>query len=135
MLDRASNIFLKFLSEQPGKYYSYYEDVDYPDSLGDKDSFLALTRYLESLNYIEYIKSTSGAILGVRLSHVGTNRREFSRMAFKAYLKDKWIDILALTIAAIALIVSIIALSKPPQVIRETQSAKPEKASETRSMV
>lgn len=70
-------------------------------------------RFLKELGYVEYKSTQSGIYVGFHLSHKGLHHSEFKRIDFKKYLADKWIDFLALVVAAIALIISIVAIAKP----------------------
>ena len=70
-------------------------------------------RFLKELGYVEYATTKDGFPVGFHLSHKGLHYAEFKRIDFQKYLADKWIDFLALIVAAIALIISIVAIAKP----------------------
>lgn len=110
MLDKTSKCFLNYLEKQPQQRIMYYEDPEYPDEIGDKNKFFAVIRYLEGLGYLEFIKNQHGTHMGVCLSHTGIHRKEYSWIAVKEYLLNKWIEIIALVIAVPAFIMALIAL-------------------------
>lgn len=80
MLDKKSKIFLDFMDDRPNKSFMYFEEPEYPGELGGNDDLFAMIRELEKSGYVETIKSSSGADLGVRLSHKGANRKELRRL-------------------------------------------------------
>jgi hypothetical protein len=102
VIDKISKKFLKWLSTQPDHQYMYYDD--HPDEFGSRDEFFAMVRYLESTGLIEIINNHQGIHCGVRLSHIAIHNKEFSFLSFVDYLKNKWVDILALIISVLALI-------------------------------
>lgn len=113
MLDKKSKIFLDYLDKQTNKSILYHEAPAYPSELGTQNDVFALIRYLEENGYVEYISSKhSGAHLGVLLSHKGRHRREFAFQNFLHYVAEKWIDLIALVVAILALVISIIALAQ-----------------------
>lgn len=109
MLDKTSKRFLDFLDGLPEKTLSYLDDAEYPGEFGDDDEFFARIRYLDSLKYVEIIKtSNSGTPIGVCLGYKGRRRKEFRRQEVVRYLEEKWIDFFAMFISTIALIVSLL---------------------------
>jgi hypothetical protein len=104
MLDKSSKIFLKFLDNQPDKRFMYYDEIEYPDELGDEDSLFAIIRHLKSLGMVDVIRNDKGHSLGVVMSHTGKHRKEFTHIATKEYLLDNWIAIVALIVSVIALL-------------------------------
>lgn len=116
MLDKLSNKFLEFLDGLPDDTYSYIGDAEYPDEFGNDEKLFAMIRYLEQLNYVEIIKSSSSnADVGVRLSHKGIKRAEFRRQELVKYLEEKWIDFFALLASFAALVISVVALLSKTQ--------------------
>lgn len=107
MLDKTSKKFLKYLSQQPDYSVEYYDDA-FPPQWIDEESAYALIRHLNQSGYVEIIKTTSDISMGVRLSHQGLHHKEFSIHRFLCYAADKWIDLLALLVATVALILSIL---------------------------
>lgn len=72
-------------------------------------------KVLVDQGYMEYTYPvvdgvTCTAPAGCSLTLKGRNPVEYFESQAKAYMKEKWIDILALSIATISLIISIIAL-------------------------
>ena len=112
MLDKTSKAFLTFLDALPNDTFFYIgDDAEYPDKFGEQDELFALIRHLEAEKYVESVtSSSSGAHLGVRLSHKGIHRKEFARQELMKYLEEKWIDFFSLLVSLSALIISIIAL-------------------------
>lgn len=117
-MDRLSKKIFKFLLshyEDPSKRRFLLDDTvpAICDALSvDDGTVLAALCYLESIEYIAYIKGRNGSAYGFVFTHKALHHREFTIRAFCQYLIQKWIDILALVVAVIALIVSIIALSR-----------------------
>lgn len=89
MLDKKSKILLSFLNKQPEKTFIYLEEEEYPDELGDNDDFFALVRYLDENGYVETISSSSGAQLGIRLSHKGAHWKEFRGLERRERWKER----------------------------------------------
>lgn len=89
MLDKRSEIFLNFLESRPDKNFIYYEEPEYPEELGDNNDLFALIRYLEKTGYLEIIETSSGADMGVRLSHKGVNRKEMRLLEKKERWKER----------------------------------------------
>lgn len=102
MLDKTSKKLLKYLSNCPEKRIFYYNGL--PEELGDEDTIYAAIRFLETKGYIEYLTANNDIHIGITLSHVGMHLGEFSRINFFEYIKDKWIEILALIISILAFI-------------------------------
>lgn len=103
VLDKRSKVLLEFLDKLPDKQFLYYVEAEYPDAIGSPSDLYALARHLEATGYVETIRSRDGRTVGIRLSHVGRNRREFSRISFWSYVGQHWIAFLALIIATASL--------------------------------
>lgn len=69
--------------------------------------------FLEEDGYVTRLRTSSGNFCGVSLSHKGRNYRYFRRQQILAYVADKWIDFFALVSSVVAIIISVIAISKP----------------------
>lgn len=89
MIDKKSKRFIAFLESMPGKRFMYLDGEEYPDELGDEDDFFSLARHAVSKGYAEFIRSQSGAHLGVQLSHVGRNWKEFRVLEAKERWKER----------------------------------------------
>ena len=61
--------------------------------------------------WAEYVFTRNGNRSGVKLTHNGVHYKEYLRREMVRYLADKWVDILALVVAAAAFIQSCIALA------------------------
>ena len=70
-------------------------------------------RYLVETEFLEYLQTSSGHIIGFHLSHRGLHWKYFNRKAIFDYIANKFPDFIAVIISLISLITSIIALSKP----------------------
>lgn len=102
MIDKKSKDLINFLSKCPEHQFLYC--YDYPDNFGEPDEFFATVRYLEGMGMVEIITNQQGNHIGVRLSHIAMNQKEFKRLSAIEYLKNNWIAILALIISIIAFI-------------------------------
>jgi hypothetical protein len=71
-----------------------------------EDSVRAAVKYLISNGYLETINLSSGGTIGFRLTHQGLHGKEMQRIAFKQYLKQNRIAIIALIFSIIALVKS-----------------------------
>lgn len=88
MLDKKSKIFLEYMNQQPQKKILYYEEPEYPESLGTQDDVFNLIRHLKKEGYLESItSSSSGSNVGVCLTHKGTYWKTFRRMEGMEYVK------------------------------------------------
>jgi hypothetical protein len=102
MLDKTSKKIIKYLASCDEHQYFYYDDL--PEYLGPEDENYAAIRFLKDKNYVEIITNQNDSHIGVRLSHIAMHRQEFSHIQFFEYLKDKWIDIMALILSILAFI-------------------------------
>lgn len=110
MLDRTSRKFLDYLDSLPEDTLEYSAENKFLANFDGPSSFYAMIRHLESIGYVEIIKSQRGTSIGVRLSHIGLKRKEFRRLEILKYLEEKWIDMLALVVSLLALFISILSL-------------------------
>lgn len=109
MLDRKSCKFLKDLKKTPeGKLK--WNLLDFPEGYGSPAEFTAMLDYLEDNGYVTVPRDNGMNSLGVCLAHKGFHLKEFQRREFLNYIAEKWVDFIAMLMAAGSLVVSIIAL-------------------------
>jgi len=101
LLDKKSNKFIQWLKTQPDYAFSFHRP---PDSFGNLNEILSIVNYLESIGYVEIIRNFQGLKYGAKLTHIAVHSKEFSFLASIEYIKEKWIDIIALLISVLALI-------------------------------
>ena len=75
------------------------------------EDFSNAVSHLINEGFVEHIRSRSGRITGIKLTHKGVHYKEFTRQKIREYIVDKWIDIIALVVAVAAFIQSCIALA------------------------
>ncbi|WP_066454476.1 hypothetical protein [Anaerotruncus rubiinfantis] len=106
-MDKTSKRVLRFLENQENKFWHFGNGI--PDEF-EEQTFILAIKFLESREYVEIERTDLGAPRVVRLSHFGVNRKRYKIEDFLRYVRDKWIDFLALIIAISAFIQSCIAL-------------------------
>ena len=106
MLDKTSKKFLRFLDTCPDNTFVYGNG--FPEELGKEDDIFATIRYLEKLGYVEIITNQRQRHIGVRLSHIAINRKEFSRNKFLRFILNSFIIPLIVAILTSIITVSIL---------------------------
>lgn len=110
MLDRQSIKFLHYLREQPDNTVSCSDGAPIPEGYGEQNEYFAMMDYLESGGYVSVRRDKLNNHKSVKLDYKGYKLREFRRKEFLKYLAEKWVDFIAMLMAAGSLVVSIIAL-------------------------
>ncbi len=115
MLDKLSRAILKQMNsaENPSKKpYDFGDDLHEMAEKLKKDSEIvrAAIRFLEQNEYIKFIRTDTGRVLGFHLDHKGLHWKEFRRGELWKYIRDKWIDFFALLVATAALVMSTVSL-------------------------
>jgi hypothetical protein len=101
-MDKISKKLIEYLSTCD-KYAHLYPNK-FPEHIGNDSEIKAALRYLSDKGLIGIVTTDSGYEVGVQLKHVGIHYKEFARMEFYSYIKDKWVDIAALSISVLAFI-------------------------------
>lgn len=109
MLDRKSCKFLKDLKKTPESKLNW-KPLEFPKNYGGKTEFTAMLDYLEDNGYVTVTRDDSMNHIGVKLAHKGFHLKEFRRRELLNYIAEKWVDFIAMLMAAGSLVVSIIAL-------------------------
>ena len=109
MLDRKSRKFLKDLKKMP-KGRLKWNLLDFPEGYGSPAEFVAMLNYLEDNGYVTVLRDNGMNSRGVSLAHKGFHLKEFQRREFLNYIAEKWVDFIAMLMAAGSLVVSIVAL-------------------------
>lgn len=115
-MDKLSKNILKYMNEKTDAssyIYTFGDDIEQiaDDLSTDSESIRSAIRYLTSLQYVQY--HYNGDYAGwFSLDHRGLHWQEFRWEERLKYLKDNWIDFLAMIFALASLIISITALSR-----------------------
>lgn len=109
MLDKASRDFLAYLESRPEGKISLLQPIDVPDGIQEAWQLMTLLEFLEHREYVKIIRAggTNNAT-GVQITHKGRMRKEYRRQEIRRYFADKWVDFLAMLIALVALVVTIL---------------------------
>ena len=96
MLDKISKQVLQYILNCPDETFSV--NKCYPKHIPQHE-FLSSVDFLEQEGYLTTRRVSNGILLSATLTHKGKHPKEFSSIALKRYLLDKWVDILALLIS------------------------------------
>lgn len=100
-VDKISKQVLQYLLNCPDCTFSV--NKGFPSNIPTEE-LLSSIDFLEKEGYLTTSRVPSGALISATLTHKGKHPKEFSSIALKRYLLDKWVDILALVISIFAFI-------------------------------
>lgn len=101
MVDKISKRVLHYLLNCPDNTFCVRNG--FPEDISPSE-FLSSIDFLESEGYVTTHRVTNNFLVSATLTHKGKHPKEFSSIALKRYLLDKWVDILALLISIAAFI-------------------------------
>ncbi|MCM1228343.1 MAG: hypothetical protein NC320_13150 [Clostridium sp.] len=112
-MDKKCKRFLNHLHECE-RYSLKYDDIKNLTFLSKflESEIEKMIDYLEDEGYINADKALSGNYRSVELTYKGINWKYFRYQEVLKYLKDKWIDFLAMSTSIVALVISLISLLK-----------------------
>ncbi|MEI3327957.1 MAG: hypothetical protein V8R64_16440 [Thomasclavelia sp.] len=111
-MDKTSKIVLKYIYQLPDKKLRYANnDIDKAVKYLNinKNEFINCIKFLITKNHLKESRSGNG-IKYIELSHIGFHFKEIKRIYFRNYLKNNFINIIALIVSIISLITSFFSI-------------------------
>lgn len=100
---------LRVSGDPAQRRYDFQDDLDAManDLHTGSETLRAAIRFLESQEYVKFIRDQHGHVRQFALDHKGLHWKEFHRSEIVEYFREKWIDFLALLAAIAALLISL----------------------------
>lgn len=117
MLDKLSRKILKYMRENPNATRTnFHEGIGLISETLSEDivSVRAAVKFLNKNEFVEYIRSQRGTLLGFRLTHMGLHSDEFERLE----IMEKWKEWIIGGIGTLLIELIIIAITYGADILR-----------------